>query len=1631
MKRFLKNLCFGWAATLVAATSFAEVRDVTAEYLRNADMEQGIKYWALDGSRVMGKNTKNVTTQVGFHGMNQGVLEIWNADYSNPLTDNITMQKKQNLPNGTYVFGAYVGATRQGARVRIEDQSYRYGYRYEYWSNRDSIVGVSLFANEDEVAVATDNPDFAQLGIKWAHSSKFNVATTVTDGTLHFGLKVENTNANYVVWDNATLYYFGDMSEAEALDVMAEIDMTKAAEIADTLVNVKMNLDTLANLEAAIAKVKNETTTAATLWDDNEDLFYNMGLARRSAADYENLKKHIESAIVVMNGEWSEFGMDVSYNDLVDAVNFAEEAYEEAVMNRAELNELRAYLAEMVGWMRVDSLYTALDALDSFIYTPNAFTGGPGKYSVAQQNQLKELQVEVIDSVSVVEDMYGNNARPQDLYPYIAKIYEAIESVKNNPIPSECTKMPIEFKAETEGDMRGWIEGAEWYSEYDKIMSYTSPLYLFESKVETFRITVNKNKDGAAYFCLSELEFYDANGDKIILTEDNVSTEYDHNTLNPHNPDGGGIAALFDGNHDTYFHSAWQNSPAGEHYLDVTLPNGGYNAFSFRMFSRSNSSGWDQSHTFPGEMIVDTPKPERDALKVRLDEAKALNPYSFPEVGYYVGGEAALEEIAAAIAEAEALIANNAAESEMSAAQDRLRNAIYYFEELLYDNGGYLPINLPEAGKVYRIVSAFPGFYEKQSVEKAMTVNAATNTLWWENVCADSLQQEFIFEPVLQDGEHYIEIESLENYDGSTTEEIYYCYYLKNVQSDCYVNVDNEEYPISFQLEEEPTDTVRLKWLGRGQWNLIINDYDELASDQYCMHAGDHNSGNPSTSIGAYGGTAGIGSAIISWPGNLDTSSAWFIREMPELPLAVQVENGEFKSECIHFEAAEIITLTADKACAFDGLALYDLYGNEIAIDELVVSSNTATITQTKKLVECAFVFTNHEGVSAVSFDTDVIYSEPISEAMTSLEEAYAAASAFAPVQGTGVGQYTDITGYTVAMARAEAMIETGATDEEIYTMIAELEAAVAGLTPNMPVPGRMYYIVSAMDAFVNYHGVSMMIYDNEMGAPRWTYENLYEINRCWEFEPAENEEGYYIKNVATGMYMGYAEYSTAYDVLMVNSKEETVPYVISSLQGDAVAIATSIDSNSRLHTRNHSSGRGQSGNICYWGSGAGTGSAWRICDAEAYGLEYFAFYAMEALYVEAEASSTVNIPIRLQNTTAVTAFQFDLYLPDGVSPLYTMEDGDIIYNITFNGERAKDSHVLAASMQADGALRVVAYSTMDEAFVGNDGVLLNVAVAVDDIVEGNYPITLRNVRMVKNGATEVLGDDYTAYLTVTQNTLMGDVNSDGTYTMIDVVMMVNAVLEKTQENFNANAADMNGDGDITMVDVVNVLHMVLTDGEAMVASARSISRGVAVSPELGAGEFAVVGDGRVVLPVALNNSEAYSAFQLDVVLPAGVELAEATLTGRAKASHAVAWNTLQDGTTRVVAYAVDNAAFRDNEGALLNLVLETSDEVSADAVLTIEDGLFATAGGAEHRAADINVMMRAGTTGIDETCTASFRVYGVEGAVEVVCGADTVVSVYAATGQLVNQTAVKAGKTGIALPAGVYMVNGNKVIVK
>ena len=1166
MKKNLRLLCLGLAAATITC-GFAQ-EDKTS-LLKNTDMEQGLKGWSFDGGKLMGKNTKNPASRTGFYGMNEGVLEAWNGN-GNGLADSYIMQRVGgDLPNGTYVFGAYIGASKQGTQ----------------WENRDSVFGVTLFANDSKVPVATENPDM-NYKYAWGHSAKFNVAVTLTGaearpGYLDLGLRYENTNANYVVWDNVTLYYFGEKTEAEALDAMAKIDMENIVAIADTFVQkeIVMNADTLKDLKDAIKVAKEGKTTAATLWEDSEALFWQIGLARKSQSDYASLKKSLDFAKVVAEGEWRDEYKDFYYDNLTYAIEDAQYAYDDQDADRAELTKLRTDLDKYAGFMRLDSVAIALDALNTFL-REGAFTNLPGEYTDDQKKGLQALAKELSDTMGVVESAAAVNPRPQDIYPYIERVYAAIEEVKNNPYDGAWL-MTLPQASAAVGSYKP-LEGTE----LDTLnrYSYTSPLIDFKEPVELVRLTVSKVASASQiYFCLSSMEFFDAEGNEIPLTASDIYSNADHNTVSG-STDGISYEGLVDDKTDTYFHSDWSGKIKDPHYLEVTLPNGGYTAVSFKIVSRDEK----QNHQFPAEIVVTTPVVKRglNAVETALNDAKALNPYSGTDPGFYTKDFPALAD---AMRQAEALLENYTSEADCNEVVKAIRAEITNFNN--DENKAY---GLPDPEKTYRIVSAFPGYYEKQGVEKALTIHAADTTLWWESVCLDSLQQEFQFVPILdEDGEPYFELK--EEGKDANDEPImvpYYCYNLKNVKTGFYA--DSTFTGSKIRLVEEAADTIRLKWLGRGQWNIMTKDG--------VFHTGDHNNGNVGGANGAYGGTWGVSSAIVPYGGGLDGASAWYIREMHTMPYEVAVAAGQFKSEYIHFEPANTITLTADKACAFEGLALYDLFGSAIAVDTLEVLGNAAIVSLTENIVACAFAFNNAEGVTSVAVSASV----PM---IQHLQAAYDAAVAVAPVEGTEVAQYADLTAYDAAIATAEDLLANGGSDEAMQEAIDALDAAVKALKPNMPEAGKVYCIYNAVDFEANF-GYKMVLAAQGSSNIRWKNENALDLQQYWQFEPASVEQlkeagmdttacAFYIKNLATKKYIGELNVADGVTTALEDTISSAMPFAITIL---GVATEVALDGNGqsgkRIHANGHGGGKGSGSNIVYWSSGAGTASAWNIVDA-------------------------------------------------------------------------------------------------------------------------------------------------------------------------------------------------------------------------------------------------------------------------------------------------------------------------------------------------------------------------------------------------------------------------------------------------
>ena len=203
------------------------------------------------------------------------------------------------------------------------------------------------------------------------------------------------------------------------------------------------------------------------------------------------------------------------------------------------------------------------------------------------------------------------------------------------------------------------------------------------------------------------------------------------------------------------------------------------------------------------------------------------------------------------------------------------------------------------------------------------------------------------------------------------------------------------------------------------------------------------------------------------------------------------------------------------------------------------------------------------------------------------------------------------------------------------------------------------------------------------------------------------------------------------------------------------------------------------------------------------YGVAQDRFY-IEDFQITPGETRTMNI--LLDNEAGYTAFQTDLYLPQGMT--VGQEDGDYIFDIT--ARKARD-HIIASQVQADGAIRVMSYSPTIKAYSGNSGALVTFNVTASADFVGPATIWLKNTLFTTTAGTEIPFPDEQCIVTVPVSIIRGDVNGDGSVNISDVTALIDYLLSGNASDIDVNAADCNQDGSINISDVTSLIDYLLS----------------------------------------------------------------------------------------------------------------------------------------------------------------------------------------------------------------------------
>lgn len=125
--------------------------------------------------------------------------------------------------------------------------------------------------------------------------------------------------------------------------------------------------------------------------------------------------------------------------------------------------------------------------------------------------------------------------------------------------------------------------------------------------------------------------------------------------------------------------------------------------------------------------------------------------------------------------------------------------------------------------------------------------------------------------------------------------------------------------------------------------------------------------------------------------------------------------------------------------------------------------------------------------------------------------------------------------------------------------------------------------------------------------------------------------------------------------------------------------------------------------------------------------------YVAPQTIAPSEEATTATLSLQLKNSAEIRGFQFDMYLPDGITAKKNAKGK--IQGIAFNADRLPedDEHTVTVSAQADGAIRFLVGSMYDETFTGNEGELMTMEVNVAaNLAEGAYPVSLKAMKLTE-----------------------------------------------------------------------------------------------------------------------------------------------------------------------------------------------------------------------------------------------------------------------------------------------------------
>ena len=405
-----------------------------------------------------------------------------------------------------------------------------------------------------------------------------------------------------------------------------------------------------------------------------------------------------------------------------------------------------------------------------------------------------------------------------------------------------------------------------------------------------------------------------------------------------------------------------------------------------------------------------------------------------------------------------------------------------------------------------------------------------------------------------------------------------------------------------------------------------------------------------------------------------------------------------------------------------------------------------------------------------------------------------------------------------------------------------------------------------------------------------------------------------------------------------------------------------------------------------------------------------------------------VELPLALHNEEEARDIQFDVWMPEGMY----MDQSNI--NLS---ERASGYQVSAENI-SNRVVRVKVTSKTISKFKDSEGELLTLPFNTGD-TGGELDVLIRNVHITGPDNVDFTAPNHTIGFSIPVYP-MGDANGDGKVTINDAVVTVDRILGRYVERFFWSRANVYNEGDIndlTVADATGIVDIILERP----SKARAIKSAADVQGRVYMDDISVKAGEQQKLGLQMENAADFIAFQCDVYLPAGMNVArdddgklKVALSNDAAGSHIISANMLDNGAMRIVVISPQNDRFVLSGNNIVNLTVMTDDALTDGSMIDIRNvRLVKSSGNSEYLASDASAQVRVnGTTAIEKIQIADGLSVKVEGHYLIVDAASSTFLQLVSTNGISKNLKIHEGENRIFVEnAGVYIIGNNKLIIK